>query len=37
VFDQNKCLKLFCVAKPSVFDLEDRRMALIGKSKTSGG
>ena len=37
VFDQNKCLKPICFAKPSVFNLEVRKMALIAKSKTSGG
>jgi hypothetical protein len=37
VFDQNKYLKQFCFTKPSVFDLEDRKIALIAKSKTSGG
>jgi hypothetical protein len=36
-FDQNKCLKLICFAKPSVFNLEVRKMALIAKCKTSGG
>jgi hypothetical protein len=35
-FDQNKCFKPIYFAKPSGFDLEVRKMALIAKSKTSG-
>jgi hypothetical protein len=30
-------LKLICFEKPRVFNLEVRKMALIAKSKTSGG
>jgi hypothetical protein len=36
-FYQNKFLKLICFAKQRVFNLEVRKMALIAKSKTSGG
>jgi hypothetical protein len=31
-FDQNKCFKLICFAKPRVFNLEVRKMAFIAKS-----
>jgi hypothetical protein len=31
-FDQNKCFKLICFAKPRVLNLEVRKMALIAKS-----
>jgi hypothetical protein len=36
-FDQNKCFKVICFAKPRVLNLEVRKLSLIANFKTSGG